>query len=501
MARGFSKSLRWQIQAWHGALLLLTTSVLLSFFWGYERQQQLTRVDDQLQSILVRALPATQFHRGPAGGPPRWEADPARRLGDAIFPSDPAERRGGPPPPPARERPETAQAWSYLRELESTQTYLISLNANQQEIFRTANAPATVPPPEQRGEEGAGQFRTREGFRELLHFRPRGDVLVVGTSITGMKAALQKLAFTLCGLGAAVVGLGLLGGGWLTSRALRPIAEISATAERIAEGDLTQRIPTHEASSELGRLATVLNHTFERLQSAFDQQAQFTADASHELRTPISVILAQTELALMRERSPAEYRQALESCQRSGEQMKTLVNAMLELARMDAGDFHLQPTRHDLAGLIREVVQLVAPLAEQRQHRLFAELPSVMARVDDEAMRTVLTNLLINAIKHNPPGRVVRVLLAVEAAELVIRVVDDGVGIAPELLPKIFDRFVRADAARTRAEGSTGLGLSICQAIVQAHGGTLTASSAEGLGSEFMVRLPHEPGTTNLSAT
>jgi len=505
MKKGFSKSIRWQIQAWHGALLLLTTTVLLFFFWGYERRQQFARVDDQLQSILVRTLPAAQFNRGPGGGPPRRDPGPPRPPDpdglDYFFPGLPARRGGGPPPPHNRpERPEVGQAMRYLRELETTEWYLVSLNEKKEETFRTLNAPPTLPPTIEPGEAGVSRFRTRDGIRELLYFRQRGEVLIVGTSIAGMTAALQKLALSLCGLGGAVVGAGLLGGWWFTSRAIRPIAAISATAEKIAEGDLAQRITTHEANSELGRLATVLNHTFERLHSAFDQQAQFTADASHELRTPISVIMAQTELALMRERSPAEYRQALEACHRSGEQMKTMVNSLLELARMDAGDFQLQLGLHDLAGVIREAVQLVAPLAELRQHRLFAELPSVVTKVDDEKMRTVLTNLLTNAIKHNPAGRTVRVVLAVEEKEVVIRVVDDGVGISAELLPKVFGRFVRADVARTRSEGSTGLGLSISQAIVEAHGGTITAFSEEGKGSEFVVRLPYERGTENLSA-
>jgi heavy metal sensor kinase len=326
----------------------------------------------------------------------------------------------------------------------------------------------------------------------LIHYKPRQDVLIVGAGIADLNDTLKSLAAFLVGIGGGVVGLGLVGGWWLASRAIRPLAEISATAERIAEGDLTQRIDTHEAKSELGRLATLLNHTFERLHNTFEQQAQFTADASHELRTPISVIMAQTELALMRDRSPEEYREALESCYRSGEQMKSVVNSLLELAQMDAGNLDLHLEVVDLAEVIQDAVRFVEPLAEQRKDTVSADLETVYAKIDDLKIQQVMTNLLTNAIKHNPDGCIVQVSLTVEDAHAVIRVFDDGTGIPAEILPRVFERFVRADKARSRAGGSSGLGLSIVKAIVEAHGGSIIASRLEPKGTEFRVRLPIE---------
>lgn len=226
MKLGLSRSIRWQIQAWHGVLLFLTTTVLLFFFWGYERQQQLARVDDQLQSALVRALPATQFHRGPGGGPEREDpGPPGRRAGDSVF-DEPQERRGRSPPrpPDSRERPEVLQARSYLQELTTTGIYVVSLTEGKQENFRTVNAPDAVSFPEPSEGTGTGQFRMRDGFRELVHFRPRGEVLIVGTSVVEVRNGLQRLAYSLGGLGVAVVGVGLLGGWWFASRAIRPLA-------------------------------------------------------------------------------------------------------------------------------------------------------------------------------------------------------------------------------------------------------------------------------------
>jgi two-component system, OmpR family, sensor kinase len=492
-----SDSIRWQIQAWHGALLILTTSILLFAFWDHEKQQKFSRLDEKLQNALLSALPATQFglandsssQDGRSGWfePIEEEGIGELLFGDPHLPPHPPHRG---PRPEQRNRPEVVRARQFLNTLETSEIYVVAMRGDRREITRTLNAPAIVPPPDETTPEGESKFRTRDGFRELIHFKPKKDVLIVGSGIADLNDTLKSLAAFLVGIGGGVVGLGLVGGWWLASRAIRPLAEISATAERIAEGDLTQRIDTHEAKSELGRLASLLNHTFERLHNTFEQQAQFTADASHELRTPISVIMAQTELALMRERSPEEYREALESCQRSGEQMKTVVNSLLELAQMDAGNLELHLEVVDLAEVIQDAVRYVEPLAEQRQDTVLADLETIYVKIDDLKIQQVMTNLLTNAIKHNPDGCTVQISLTLEDTLALIRVKDDGNGIPSEVLPRVFERFVRADKARSRSEGSSGLGLSIVKAIVEAHDGTIQVSSAENKGTEFIIRLP-----------
>jgi len=494
-----SDSIRWQIQAWHGALLILTTSILLFAFWDHEKNQRFSRLDEKLQNALLSALPATQLGMANGNRPhdkrSGWfEPEKDEGFGELLFgdPPLPPPHERKMPPPEQRNRPEVERARQFLTKLESSNIYVVAMRGDRSEITRTLNTPAFVPPPSANETEGESHFRTRDGFRELIHYKPRQDVLIVGAGIADLNDTLKSLAAFLVGIGGGVVGLGLVGGWWLASRAIRPLAEISATAERIAEGDLTQRIDTHEAKSELGRLATLLNHTFERLHNTFEQQAQFTADASHELRTPISVIMAQTELALMRDRSPEEYREALESCYRSGEQMKSVVNSLLELAQMDAGNLDLHLKVVDLAEVIQDAVRFVEPLAEQRQDTVSADLETVYAKIDDLKIQQVMTNLLTNAIKHNPDGCIVQVSLTVEDAHAVIRVFDDGTGVPAEILPRVFERFVRADKARSRADGSSGLGLSIVKAIVEAHGGSIIASRLEPKGTEFRVRLPIE---------
>jgi heavy metal sensor kinase len=271
---------------------------------------------------------------------------------------------------------------------------------------------------------------------------------------------------------------------------LRPIGEISATARQIAEGHRAKRIDIHETESELGQLAEVLNRTFDQQDSAFEQQVRFTADASHELRTPVSVILTQVQLALARERDAQEYRETLQICQRAAERMRALVNSLLELARVDSGEFQLTLEDCDLAVLASESLELIAPLAREKGAVLRSSIQPVRAKADSARIGQVLVNLLYNAIQHN--SREVEVCLSVQSRgnEAVLRVTDNGAGIPAEALPHVFERFYRADKSRGGTRNGSGLGLAISQAIVQAHGGTIRVESRPGLGADFTVSLP-----------
>jgi len=269
---------------------------------------------------------------------------------------------------------------------------------------------------------------------------------------------------------------------------LRPIENISAAAVKISAGDLSQRINVAEAESELGQLAAVLNSTFARLEAAFAQQQQFTADAAHELRTPVSVMLTQTQTALNRERSGAEYRETLEACQRASQRMRKLIESLLELARLDAGQETLKRLRFDLSQMANDCVELVRPLADERGVKILSELAPLEITGDSERLAQVVINLLTNAIQYNRSGGEARLKLESPGNLAVLTVADTGPGIPIEDLPHVFERFYRGD--KSRSSGNTGLGLAISKAIVEAHGGTIEVLSKPGAGTTFTVRLP-----------
>ncbi|HUZ07910.1 MAG TPA: ATP-binding protein [Candidatus Paceibacterota bacterium] len=282
--------------------------------------------------------------------------------------------------------------------------------------------------------------------------------------------------------------VGIAGGWWFVSRALWPIENISAAAVKISAGDLSQRINVAEAESELGQLAAVLNSTFARLEAAFARQRQFTSDAAHELRTPVSVMLTQAQTALNRERTAPEYRETVAACQRAAQRMRRLIESLLALARLDAGQEVLKRLPFDFSKTVSDCIEMVKPMAEERGVKIISELSPLEITGDSEHLAQVVTNLLTNAIQYNLPDGEVRVKLESQNGLAVLTVSDTGAGIPAEDLPRVFERFYRAD--KSRSTGGNGLGLAIVRAIVEAHGGMIEVASEENVGTTFTVRLP-----------
>jgi two-component system, OmpR family, sensor kinase len=463
-------SIRWQIQMWHGALLALITVSLLVAFYQYERGRRFSEVDQQLREQFISVLPALAGEMRGRPPPPRPPApDDLDVL--SIF-DDPGAMRG----PPDRGAGPLSES-ELEADLASRQMYYAMLGRRGEVVTKSANVPSPIPAVMNLTPQQRTLGRSREGVREMSHLMRGSDVLVIGMVVTRIEQQLNRLAWQLAAAGAGILALGLSVGWWMTSRAIRPIAKISSAAESIASGHLDRRIDVAETRSELGGLAKVLNHTFDRLQHAFDQQVRFTADASHELRTPISVILSQAELALSREREAKDYRAALEVCRRSGEQ---------KLFREQC----------DLAEVMADSLRLIAPLAEEKKITLESSLIPSPACVDGDLMHQVFTNLLSNAIKHNQTGTRVETMIQPDGDIILITVRDHGAGIPADALPHLFERFYRADKARSRTDGSTGLGLAITKAIIERHGGTIAVTSEMGKGTCFALQLPAEDRIT-----
>lgn len=291
--------------------------------------------------------------------------------------------------------------------------------------------------------------------------------------------------------------LALAGGYALAGRALAPVGTMAAQAQRIGAFTPHERLRTRNDSDELGRLAHAFNGLLDRLNIAFEQQRQFLAEASHELRTPVAVVRGEAELALSRDdRSPSEYRDALEVIHAEGRRMSRIVDDLLLLSRADAGRYPLSLEELYLDELVAECVRAMRTVADARdvtlQYEAAAELPF---RGDDALLRRLVINLLDNAIKYGPGRSVVAVrAYREESGAYVVSVRDRGTGIPREVQDRLFERFYRARGAPGGADregdSGAGLGLAIGRWIAEAHGGSLELFSSGAQGTEFRISMP-----------
>lgn len=460
------RSISWRLQFWYGVMLLAVLAGGGAVAYQSQRLALLRSTDDELErraGAWARLLDSAHAATRPA--PPRG---PARRTN---------------PPPRAEENVADTDAggsWFALR-----------WDSAGNVLSRSASAPDDCPRPETASARlGGPSLRVRGECHEAVYRLASGDLLIVGRNLTSELRALNQVSLQAAGGAFAVWLLALLIGRWLIGRALRPITQISTAAEKIAGGDLSQRVQNREQDSELGQLTAVLNATFARLEAAFARQSQFTADAAHELRTPVSIILTHTQTALTDPGLTEEHRDAFAACHRAAQRMRALLESLLRLARLDSGEALRRHEPVELADRIASVLDSLRPLADLRRIRLSADLQSATCSGDAEWLDQVFTNLVDNAIKHNRDTGQVWVTTRTEPGHAVCQVTDDGPGIAASDLPHVFSRFYRADRSRSRQTGGVGLGLAIARSIVEAHGGTLTVDSLPGQGTVFTVRLP-----------
>ncbi len=281
------------------------------------------------------------------------------------------------------------------------------------------------------------------------------------------------------------------GGIFLAGRALSPIDKLTRLARRMSAEDLSERLNLRLPNDEVGQLARTFDEMIARLDDAFRRQRQFTADASHELRTPLTAIKGQVEVALNRPRNADAYREVLHTVNEEVDRLIRLVGSLLTLARADVGQIPIVAEAVTLPELVGAATEQVQPAAQQQNIELIVtRSPAMTLQADEDLLLQLLLNLLDNAIKYTPAGGRVTVGWTANGRQVELWVRDTGIGIAGEHLPHIFDRFYRADKARSRAEGGAGLGLSICRWIAEAHGGSISVESTSGQGSTFTVRLP-----------
>jgi two-component system, OmpR family, sensor kinase len=324
---------------------------------------------------------------------------------------------------------------------------------------------------------------------------PRSDtayVIVVGSDLEPTDEELESLREVL----AYVIPIALIlagAGGWFLARqSLAPVAAMAERARRIGVDEVGARLPVSNPRDELGRLAQTFNDLLNRLEASLTQQRQFMADASHELRTPVTTSRTAAAVALQQShRSEEEYREALTIIEQQTTRLSRIVEDMFTLARADAGSYPLRATLMYLDEVVDDAVRAARVLANTKQVSIeLATIQSASFSGDEELVRRLISNLLDNAVRHTRPASVVHVSLSHEPERYVLSVTDAGGGIAPEIQPHIFERFFRGDAARTSSDGGAGLGLALARWIARAHGGDVTLVRSSPEGTTFAAVLP-----------
>jgi len=364
------------------------------------------------------------------------------------------------------------------------------------ETFLIDSAPPDLPPTLPGGAFTVDATTGSTNFRVASTQMVNGNTFVVALPLDDVRQTLRRLVFVELIVAAAVLGALAALGWWLVGLGLRPLERMGRTADAIAKGDLSQRVEPATSATEVGRLGLALNGMLHQIEGAFAERAasearlrQFAADASHELRTPLTSIRGYAELFRRgADQRPEDLAKAMRRIEEEAVRMGVLVDDLLLLARLDQGR-PLEQHAVDLTRLARDAVD-DARAADPQRNVTLATNGADTVLGDAPRLRQVLANLLTNAFTHTPEGTPVRVAVLTQPHEAVIEVADQGPGLNEQEQAQVFEQFWRADAARQRATGGAGLGLSIVRAIAVAHGGTVDVTSAPGHGATFRVHLP-----------
>jgi two-component system heavy metal sensor histidine kinase CusS len=323
---------------------------------------------------------------------------------------------------------------------------------------------------------------------------PEGELTVqVGRSLAAFHRELNELLVTFFLAGPATLLATICGGYFLASRALGPMQEMTRTARAISAERLSDRIAIVNPHDEIGELGLTLNQMIERLERSFTEMQRFTADAAHELRTPLAIIRNEAEVALRSPRSQDEHCHVLANILEETNRLSGVTDQLLFLCRHDAGLSAPGEERVDIDQLLLELVNNMRLVAQEKQQSiLLTENPTCHVAGDRQQLLRVFYNLVDNAIKYTPVAGQITITSIATDATVTIRVTDTGIGVAAHDQPRIFDRFFRVDTSRSSEVAGAGLGLSICQSIVRCHGGSINVESDIGNGATFTVQLPRK---------
>jgi heavy metal sensor kinase len=357
--------------------------------------------------------------------------------------------------------------------------------------------PQQIPFPGDPQRDGPRKLRVGAGNRLLIQSMnfttPDGTRFLVesGAPYNQIEVVLHGLLSTFAIYMPFVVSLAVAGGYWLMRRSLEPVDEITKRAEGITSTNLSERLPVIRTGDELERLSVSLNRMIERLDEAFQHVNRFSADASHELRTPLTILQLELEGIAQKHGRDAALGDQIGSALEETQRMSRIVESLLTISRLDAGEVKMDKAPLDLGELAASTAGEMTLLADEKSIQLRTHAPAgIQVEGDRTRLQQVIVNLLDNAIKYTQAGGKVEIRVGREGDRAVLEVFDNGPGIAAHALPHVFERFYRADKARSRASGGSGLGLSIVKAICAAHSAEVKVSSQEGRGTSFRVELP-----------
>ncbi|MEO0793909.1 MAG: HAMP domain-containing sensor histidine kinase [Verrucomicrobiota bacterium] len=543
-------SLKWKIQVWHAIILAIVLAVLGVGFFYNERAHRLSEYDfllDQQIHPLVHAAAvmngtmnpmlnrASNNQRRPRPGDREDRRPPgssgSRPGSDYSGRSGPGS--GGQPGPPSgsggpfdRESmndvlragytdPNSDEGW--VRSVDAMRPRgrnnfsddrpapfavveeryedigfyaLVWTPQGNEMIYKSDNAPDLVVPALH---EGYWKRIRDHRFREILHSVPHARI-IVGFDLEKLNRQLGVLKWQILGVNSLIFVFGVAIGSLFVSRSLAPLGLIAETSEAIAGGKIDERIPKSvgRSTTELANLSSNLNHTFDELEDLFQRQVRFTADASHELRTPLTSLIAQIELGRSRERSIMEFEEILDTCNRSVKRIKRITDDLLELSRYDSGRFSLELEELPVRLLVESLIEDLRPIVNREGSTITTEHCLGNIYCDPFRLEQVITNLVNNALQHNNVSIDLIIRSKMEPDAVVIEVIDNGKGIQPDSIEKLFDRFFQENLSRTKSRHTlnVGLGLCISRAIVEAHRGTISVTSIPCQETCFAIRLP-----------